>query len=75
MRNDCSSESEGGCYGGEGHESASSALSHCGLKNVSGITDCCKGRRKHAGTVNGEPCRWMYYKDYIKEFEEVTKVA
>ena len=26
MRNDCSSESEGGCYGGEGHESASSAL-------------------------------------------------
>lgn len=56
-------------------ESASSALSHCGLKNVSGITDCCKGRRKHAGTVDGEPCRWMYYKDYIKEFEEVTKVA
>ena len=26
MRNDCSSESEGGCYGGEGHEFASSAL-------------------------------------------------
>ena len=56
-------------------ESASSALSHCGLKNVSSITDCCKGRRKHAGTINGEPCSWMYYKDYIKEFGEVIKIA
>lgn len=56
-------------------ESASSALEHCGLKSVSSITDCCKGRIKHAGTVNGEPCKWMYYRNYIKKFGEVTKVA
>ena len=56
-------------------ESASSALSYCGLKNVSSITDCCKGRTKHTGIVNGEPGKWMYYKDYIKEFGEVTKTA
>lgn len=56
-------------------ESASSALAHCGLKSVSSITDCCKGRINHAGTVNGEPCKWMYYRNYIKEFGEVAKVA
>lgn len=55
-------------------ESATASLGHCGLKNVSGITDCCKGKIKSAGTVNGERARWMYYKDYIKENNTSTLI-
>ena len=37
-----------------------------GLKNPSGISYCCKGKRQSAGKVDGEPARWMYYEDYLK---------
>ena len=33
---------------------------------VSGISRCCKGQRNSAGKINGEPAKWMYYEDYIK---------
>ena len=56
-------------------ESATAALEHGGLKNVSGITDCCKGKIKYAGNVNGERARWMYYKDYMEKYGEVVKTA
>ena len=56
-------------------KSATDALSICGLKNVSGITDCCKGRIKYAGFVNEERARWMYYKEYVEKFGEVVKIA
>lgn len=55
--------------------SASDALFYCGLRSVSSIIDCCKGKTKYAGSVNGKPAKWMYYKDYIKEFGEVAKVV
>lgn len=30
------------------------------------IVQCCKGRQGYAGKINGEPAKWMYYDDYIK---------
>lgn len=56
-------------------ETATAALSHGKLKNVTGITDCCKGKTDHAGTVNGEPGRWMYYRDYIKINKTSTLIS
>ena len=32
------------------------------------IYSCCRGRLKSAGKINGEPARWMYYDEYLKEF-------
>ena len=29
------------------------------------ITKVCKGKRKSAGKINGEPAKWMYYEDYL----------
>jgi hypothetical protein len=26
----------------------------------------CKGKRRCAGKINGEPAKWMYYEDYLK---------
>lgn len=46
-------------------ESAKEALYHCDADNVKSITDCCKGKQKYVGFVNGKPAKWMYYKDYI----------
>lgn len=54
-------------------KSASEALLHCNLKSVSSITDCCKGKIKYAGVVNGERGRWMYYKEYVKKYREMVK--
>lgn len=56
-------------------ESASAALEHGGVKSVSGITDCCKGKNKYYGYVNGEHAVWMYYKDYVEKYGEVVKTA
>ena len=42
------------------------AAKELGLKNASGISYCCKGKRQSAGKVNGEPAKWMYYDEYIK---------
>lgn len=30
------------------------------------LGQCCRGKRKSAGKINGEPARWMYYEDYLK---------
>jgi hypothetical protein len=38
-----------------------------GLKSASCISHCCKGRRKSAGKINGQPARWMYLDDYLKD--------
>ena len=35
-------------------------------KTRSCIMMVCKGKRKTAGKINGEPARWMYYEDYLK---------
>lgn len=37
---------------------------------------CCKGKQKSAGKhpITGEPLKWMYYEDYIKEQEKLHKV-
>lgn len=51
-------------------ESATEALTHCGIKSVSNITDCCKDKIETAGYVNGERARWMYYSDYIKLYNK-----
>lgn len=42
------------------------AAKELGLKNASGISYCCKGKRQSAGKVNGEPAKWMYYDEHIK---------
>lgn len=53
-------------------ESATSALKHCSLHNVSSITDCCKGKIKYAGMVKDQRASWMYYKEYIQKYGEVS---
>lgn len=53
-------------------ESATSALKHCNLHNVSSITDCCKGKIKYAGMIKDQRASWMYYKDYKEKFGEVS---
>lgn len=35
--------------------------------DASCISKVCKGKRKSAGKINGEPAKWMYYEDYIKQ--------
>ena len=42
-----------------------------GIKAEGKISECCKGKRKSAGKINGEPARWMYYEDYLKLNKEV----
>ena len=41
-----------------------------GINNTC-ISNCCKGKQKFAGKINGEPARWMYYEDYLKLNKEV----
>lgn len=39
-----------------------------GIKDIGGISACCKGRQKSCGKLkDGTPLVWMYYTDYIKE--------
>lgn len=45
-------------------ESALEALNYYGIKNVTSITDCCKGKKKYVETVDGQHIRWLYYKNY-----------
>jgi hypothetical protein len=47
-------------------ESLQSAGICAGLKSYTSISNCCRGKSKTAGKINGEPARWMYYEDYIK---------
>ena len=34
------------------------------------LGQCCRGKRKSAGKINGEPAKWMYYEDYLKQIKE-----
>ena len=42
------------------------------IKSSSHITNCCKGDRKSCGKhpITGEPLRWKYYDEYLKEQEQ-----
>ena len=42
------------------------ASNYVGLSSNSTVCECCKGRKKSAGKINGEPAKWMYYEDYLK---------
>ena len=37
----------------------------------SSISDCCNGKRKSAGKLNGERLKWMYLEDYNNEFKGI----
>ena len=54
------------------------ACSWCGLKTQSSIVQFLKnnGNHKYAGKhpITGEKLRWMYYDDYIKEFNKTTLI-
>ena len=36
----------------------------------SSILNCCKGKSRFSGKLNGEPMVWLYYEDYIKMTEK-----
>lgn len=42
------------------------AIEHFNLCKGARIDAVCRGVRKSAGKINGEPARWMYYEDYLK---------
>jgi group I intron endonuclease len=42
------------------------AINFIGIKCKSDIVMVCKGKRRCAGKINGEPAKWMYYEDYLK---------
>ena len=46
------------------------AIEHFNLCKGARIDAVCRGVRKSAGKINGEPARWMYYEDYLKLQEE-----
>ena len=48
-------------------ESLQNAGKCAGLKSYTSISNCCRGRRNYAGKINGEPAKWMYYEDYLKQ--------
>lgn len=48
-------------------ESITSASDYIGLKSTSSIIECCQGKRKSAGKIDGEKAIWMYYDEYLKE--------
>ena len=49
-------------------DSLKEASCYVGLSGNSTICACCKGKKKSAGKINGEPAKWMYYDEYLKEF-------
>ena len=42
------------------------AIEHFNLCKGAKINAVCRGIRKSAGKINGEPAKWMYYEDYLK---------
>ena len=42
------------------------AIEHFNLCKGAKIDAVCRGVRKSAGKINGEPAKWMYYEDYLK---------
>lgn len=53
-------------------ESTRKACDWCSLKQVLSIQRCCTNNAKYAGKhpETGEKLQWMYYEEYIKEFDE-----
>lgn len=47
---------------------------YAGLKSDSGVYECCNNKRKTSGRhpETGQLLSWMYYEDYIKEFDKST---
>lgn len=47
---------------------------YAGLKSDSGVSECCNHKRKTSGRhpKTGQLLSWMFYEDYIKEFDEST---
>lgn len=41
--------------------------------NICSVSDCCRGRIKSCGKINGEKLVWMYYKDYLLLSEDEVK--
>ena len=41
--------------------------------NICSISDCCRGKAKSCGKLNGEKLVWMYYKDYLLLSEDEIK--
>ena len=43
----------------------------CGSKTTTGIVNCCTGKYSTSGKhpETGEKLQWIYYEDYIKEFD------
>lgn len=52
---------------GEIFDTINDAIEKYNAKNVSAA---CRGVRKYAGTLNGEPLEWAYYEDYLKLLNE-----
>ena len=53
------------------------AKNWCNAKTTSGIISCCTGKYKTSGKhpTTNDSLKWMYYKDYIKEFDESTLLS
>ena len=49
---------------GEKFDSIKEAAIHYNIVSSGKICDCCKGKRKHAGKLDGTPLEWKYLEDY-----------
>ena len=38
----------------------------CIIYNIKNISSACRGVRKSAGKINGNPAKWMYYDEYTE---------
>lgn len=54
---------------GKVFKSLKEASKYAGLKSGSSISNCCSGKNSKAGSINGEPAKWMYYDEYLKNME------
>lgn len=48
-------------------ESVTKAKKYAGLKSTSCIIECCQGKRKSAGKINGYKLKWMYYDECMND--------
>lgn len=57
-------------------QSIKSAMEWCHAKHHGGIISCCKGKNKTSGKhpVTKEPLKWMYYNDYIEQYDKEALV-
>ena len=56
---------------GETFDSIKEAAIHYNILSSSKICDCCKGKRKHAGKLNGVLLQWKYVEDDYNESKAV----